>query len=107
MGWNFKWVSSFDTDFNYDFQVSFTREQIASGQALRGFKNEKVDMTDLPGESVFFKNEKGEIFRTHSNYVGSDLLLPVYGYLDFTPVGRNEKSYFDWIKHHDKYAPKT
>lgn len=103
MGWKFHWVSSGKTDFNYDFQASFTKEEIASGKAFYSFNWQKVGMEDLPGVSVFFKNDQGEIFRTFSNYEGDDLLLPVYGYLDITPKGRDEKEYFDWIKHHDKY----
>lgn len=103
MGWKFKWVSSGESDFNYDFDVSFTKAQRENGTARFGFKPAKPGMSDLPAISVFYKNENGEIFRTFSSYEGGDALLPIYGYLDLTPIGRNEKSYFDWIKHHDKY----
>jgi predicted dithiol-disulfide oxidoreductase (DUF899 family) len=103
MGWKFKWVSSLGSDFNYDFTVSFTPEQLAKGRAQFGYSEKPVDMADLPAVSVFYKNDKGEIFRTYSNYGTGSFLLSVYDYLDLTPMGRNEKSYFDWIKHHDKY----
>ncbi|MBX3039385.1 MAG: DUF899 domain-containing protein [Bdellovibrionaceae bacterium] len=101
MGWKFKWVSSGRSDFNFDFHVSFTKEQLAKGKVFYDFEMRDVDMEDMPGLSVFYKNEKGEIFRTY--YGGDDSLLGVCNYLDLTPIGRNEKSYFDWIKHHDKY----
>ena len=103
MGWKFKWVSSGGSDFNFDFGVSFTPEQLKKGRAIFGIEEQEIDMADLPAISVFYKNERGEIFRTYFNKSGDQQLLPVYGYLDVTPVGRNEKSYFDWIKHHDKY----
>jgi predicted dithiol-disulfide oxidoreductase (DUF899 family) len=103
MGWRFNWVSSENSDFNFDFNVSFTPEEMAKNEAFYNYEKRKVSVADLPALSVFIKDESGDIYRTYTNYaVGDDLLL-VYQYLDLTPIGRNEKSYFDWIKHHDKY----
>jgi predicted dithiol-disulfide oxidoreductase (DUF899 family) len=111
MGWSFRWVSSHGSDFNYDFNVSFTPEQIANGEAVYNYRKGKVPLEDLAGDSVFFKNEKGEIFHTYSQFGrGGEEGLGLYTLLDITPKGRNENgptfSMGDWVRHHDRYEAK-
>ena len=108
MGWRFKWVSSHGGDFNYDYHVSFTPEQIATGEMYYNYEMSRIDSDELSGLSVFYKDETGDIFHTHSQYArGSDLLLGTYNYLDLTPKGRNENgpghNLTDWVRHHDRY----
>jgi len=68
MGWNFTWVSSYNSDFNYDFNVSFTPEQIAAGTAFYNFQQGNPGMEDLSGDSVFYKDNSGQIFHTYSTF---------------------------------------
>jgi predicted dithiol-disulfide oxidoreductase (DUF899 family) len=108
MGWNFKWVSSFESDFNYDFHVSFKKEQIEKGEVDYNFGTIKVDpryvTEELPGLSVFAKNEAGEVFLTYSTYArGLDSILDANHYLDLTPEGRNGEAYPNWPRRHDEY----
>ena len=105
MGWQFKWVSSFGSDFNYDFHVSFTKEQLAAGEVDYNFERQSVgNNEELHGESVFYRNDAGEIFHTYSSYArGGDLLIGAHNYLDLTPKGRNENSTMDWVRLHDRY----
>ena len=109
MGWSFKWVSSHGTDFNFDFQVSFTPEQIAAGAAEYNFVKQPIegpDATEREGVSVFFKDHAGRIFRTYSTYArGIDLLNTAYNFLDLVPMGRNEgdRGPF-WVRRHDEYG---
>jgi predicted dithiol-disulfide oxidoreductase (DUF899 family) len=106
MGWRFKWVSSFESDFNYDYRVSFTQEQLAKGSCYNfgtsGFSGEEA-----PGLSMFYKNAEGDIFHTYSTYArGLDILLGAYNYLDMTPKGRDEDGLsfsMAWVRHHDRY----
>jgi predicted dithiol-disulfide oxidoreductase (DUF899 family) len=106
MGWRFKWVSSFGSDFNYDYRVSFTKEQLAKGKCYN-FETSGFSGEEAPGLSVFYKNAEGEIFRTYSTYArGLDILLGAYNYLDMTPKGRDEdglKFSMAWVRHHDRY----
>jgi predicted dithiol-disulfide oxidoreductase (DUF899 family) len=109
MGWRFRWVSSFGSDFNYDFNVSFTPEQVARRQAYYNYRTGPVPLEDLSGESVFYKNPKGEIFHTYSTFGrGAEELLGTYVCLDLTPKGRNETgpshNLSDWVRHHDRYG---
>lgn len=111
MGWRFVWVSSNGSDFNYDYGVSFTPEQIASGSVTYNYRQEKLQGEEQPGISVFFKNGKGEIFHTYSAYGrGDESTIGAYAYLDLAPKGRNETgpgfNLGDWVKHHDKYEDK-
>jgi predicted dithiol-disulfide oxidoreductase (DUF899 family) len=109
MGWQFRWVSSFETDFNHDYHVSFTKEEMASGKlkynydALADFPAEEA-----PGASVFYKNDAGEIFHTYSTYArGLDILVGAYNFLDLAPKGRDEDGLafsMAWVRHHDRYA---
>ncbi len=108
MGWTFDWVSSGGSDFNYDFDVSFTPEQIAQGKATYNYQETAVPLEDLSGFSVFYKSETGEIFHTYSTFGrGAEEVLGSYMLLDLTPKGRNENgpnfSLTDWVRHHDRY----
>lgn len=110
MGWRFKWVSSAGSQFNYDFQASFTPEQISRGAAI--FNYAKVDpamadMSDREGASAFYKDDSGAIFHTYSTWArGIDLLNTTYNFLDLTAKGRDEdpQSTQSWVKYHDKYT---
>lgn len=105
MGWKAKWVSSWESDFNYDFNVSFTKAQLA-GDVSYNYRtiNGKDAYDELPGLSVFYKNENGEVFHTYSSYArGNEEVNGVFIYLDITPKGRNEKEIMDWVKRHDEY----
>jgi predicted dithiol-disulfide oxidoreductase (DUF899 family) len=112
MGWRFPWVSSHRSDFNYDFNVSFTAEQIASGHALYNFQAAPqwtAGVEDLSGDSVFYKDESGQIFHTYSTYGrGGEQFLGIYGFLDVVPSGRNETgpyySLADWARPRNMYG---
>lgn len=110
MGWQFDWVSSFDSDFNYDFHVSFTKQQLDQGCVDYNFGTITSDSRylseELPGLSVFLKDESGQILLTYSTYArGLDMLLGTHHYLDLTPEGRNEAGYRAWPRRHDEYPP--
>ena len=108
MGWRFKWASSFGSDFNYDYGVSFTEEQIAKGQLEYNYGTAQYPAVDLPGTSVFAKDESGQVFHTYSSYArGGDLLIGAFNWLDLTPKGRNETIIMDWVRLHDEYDCKT
>jgi predicted dithiol-disulfide oxidoreductase (DUF899 family) len=106
MGWSFPWVSSYGSDFNYDFHVSFTEEQLAAGKVdynyglVEGYE-------ELPGVSVFSKNARGEVFHTYSCYArGIDMVNGAYQFLDLVPKGRDEdgfESSMEWVRRHDQY----
>src|SRR5260221_1392257 len=104
MGWTFKWVSSFGTDFNFDFHVSFTPEEMAR----KGFYNFAMQNPDAPereGVSVFYKNVKRRVFRTYSTFArGIDMMNVEYQYLDLVPKGRDEGGRGPyWVRRHDEY----
>lgn len=106
MGWHFKWVSSNQTDFNFDFNVSFTPEQLRSGKVFYNYANEAMRIDEREGVSAFYKDSKGEVYHTYSSYArGIDLLNTTYNFLDLTAKGRNEnpEQPQDWVRHHDKY----
>ena len=104
MGWGFKWVSSFGNDFNRDYNVSFTKDDIAKGKGYYNYQEHGFPMEEAHGVSIFYKNEKGDVFHTYSAYArGADILIGAYNWLDLTPKGRNESGPMDWIRHHDKY----
>ncbi len=103
MDWKFKWVSSFGSDFNYDYNVSFTDEQIAEGEVYYNYAKQETG-SESPGTSVFYRNSTGQVFHTYSTYSrGGDILIGAHNFLDLTPKGRNEKGTMDWLRHHDKY----
>ncbi|HWA26408.1 MAG TPA: DUF899 domain-containing protein [Lacunisphaera sp.] len=109
MGWKFKWVSSGNGDFNYDFHVSFTPEQIRSGTATYNYAPvppEMEDMSDREGASAFYRDKSGTVYHTYSTYArGIDLLNNTYNFLDLTAKGRAEdpEATQDWVRHHDRY----
>ena len=106
MGWSFKWLSSFGTDFNFDFNVSFTPEEMNKGKAFYNFTQQSPDVPEREGISVFLKNPKGRLFRTYSTYArGIDMLNVDYQYLDLVPKGRDEGSRGPfWVRRHDEYG---
>jgi predicted dithiol-disulfide oxidoreductase (DUF899 family) len=107
MGWRFHWVSSFGSDFNYDYQVSQSKEEAATGKAYYNYELGEFPSEERPGLSVFYKNN-GEIFHTYSAYArGLDILVPTYNFLDLTPKGRDEDGLphpMAWVRHHDRYS---
>ena len=106
MGWNFPWVSSFGSDFNFDYHVSFTLEDLAKDKVFYNFSpTAPSDANDeLPGLSAFYKNDKGEVFHTYSSYArGAEEILGTLMILDHAPKGRNEDSTMDFVKRHDEY----
>jgi predicted dithiol-disulfide oxidoreductase (DUF899 family) len=108
MGWNFKWVSSFGSDFNYDFHVSYTPEQITGGQVYYNYNFIPASSEELSGDSVFYRDSSGDIFHTYSTHGrGDEMFVGTYMYLDITPKGRNENgpryNLTDWVRHHDRY----
>ena len=107
MDWDFNWVSSFNSDFNFDYQVSFTPEEMEKGEMFHNFHMEKFSMEEAPGISVFYKNDQGEVFHTYSTYRrGLDMFNGAYHYMDITPKGRDEDdlSYtMAWLRRHDQY----
>jgi predicted dithiol-disulfide oxidoreductase (DUF899 family) len=112
MGWKFRWVSSYHSDFNYDFDVSFSREEVASGRALYNYgvaPQWTADIEDLSGDSVFYKDKAGQIFHTYSTFArGGEEFLGIYRILDATPKGRNENgpyhSLTDWARPRNMYG---
>jgi predicted dithiol-disulfide oxidoreductase (DUF899 family) len=109
MGWHFKWVSSNGSEFNRDYHVSFTKEDIADGNTMYNYKADgKKTEGEAPGISAFYQDERGEIFHTYSCYArGGDLLIGAYNYLDLAPKGRNEASELKgWVRRHDEYELK-
>ncbi len=106
MGWDFRWVSSFNNDFNYDFFVSFTPEQLQNGTGFYNYGTMDPGGADREGASVLYQDESGSIFHTYSCYArGIDMLNGTYNFLDLTPKGRDENPDFpvDWVTHHDRY----
>ena len=106
MGWRFKWVSSNWTDFNFDFHVSFTPEQIKSGVLPYNYGKFKMKIDELQGVSAFYRDKHGDICHTYSSYArGIDLMNTTYNFLDLTAKGRDENpdATQDWVRYHDKY----
>jgi predicted dithiol-disulfide oxidoreductase (DUF899 family) len=107
MGWRFKWVSSHENDFNRDYHVSFTKDEMAQGKVQYNFGLNTFPSEEAPGVSVFYKDGDGAIYHTYSSYArGVEELLGVYTYLDFAPKGRDEEGLpfpMAWVRHHDKY----
>lgn len=106
MGWSFKWVSSGDTDFNTDFGVAFTPEEVAKKEALYNFAMQDPRSTDREGISVFVRDADGSVFRTYSAYArGIDMMSADYQYLDLLPKGRDEGGRGPyWVRRHDEYG---
>jgi predicted dithiol-disulfide oxidoreductase (DUF899 family) len=108
MGWKFRWASSFENEFNRDYHVSFTPEEVAKKEMYYNFKTQLFPSDEGPGGSVFYKNDKGEVFHTYSAYGrGLEHIMNVYCYMDLTPRGRHEEGLtphpMAWVRHHDRY----
>ena len=111
MGWRFTWVSSFGSEFNYDYGVSFTAQQLASGRGIYNFDKLRFPLDEAPGLSVFYQphssDAAGEVFHTYSTYArGGEAVIGAYHYLDFAPKGRGEDGLaftMSWLRHHDRY----
>jgi predicted dithiol-disulfide oxidoreductase (DUF899 family) len=107
MGWTFKWVSSFASDFNSDYYVTFTPEQTQSGEMYYNYRIGKFPVSEAPGISVFYKNAGGEVFHTYSSFArGLENFIGTYTLLDIVPKGRDEgalKYGMEWVRHHDRY----
>jgi len=108
MGWWFTWVSSHGTDFNFDYHVSFTKDQTAKGAVDYNFAPREFPSEEAPGISIFYKDEHGVVFHTYSAYArGLDMLVGAYNYLDLAPKGRDEDALaftMAWVRHHDRYG---
>ena len=107
MGWSFKWVSSQETDFNSDYRVSFTADELENGGFIYNFDTRKAFGPEGPGISVFYKDESGDVFHTYSCYArGLDMLNGAYHFLDLVPKGRDEADLpwpMAWVRRHDIY----
>jgi len=108
MGWGFPWISAYGNDFNYDYHVSFTQEELATGKVSYNFTETPVSDrsagTELPGLSSFYKDASGEVFHTYSSYArGGEELIGTLMILDRAPKGRNETTTMDFVRRHDEY----
>ena len=107
MGWNFKWVSSYDNDFNFDYHVSFTPEELSKKKAFYNYNLQDTHSPEREGVSVFYKDTAGHVFHTYSAYArGIDVLNVAYHYLDLVPKGRDEDGHEFaqfWVRRHDEY----
>jgi predicted dithiol-disulfide oxidoreductase (DUF899 family) len=110
MGWSVRWVSSYGNDFNRDFHVSFTKDEMEKGEVDYNFGVTRFPANEAPGVSVFYKDAEGSIFHTYSAYArGLEPMLATYDLLDMTPKGRDEDHFafpMAWIRHHDRYSEK-
>jgi predicted dithiol-disulfide oxidoreductase (DUF899 family) len=109
MGWRFRWLSSYGSDFNYDYRVSFATDDVANGTIDYNYGSARIIAEEMSGLSVFYKGDAGEIFHTYSTFGrGDELVDTTYMYLDLTPKGRNETgphyNLGDWVRHHDRYG---
>ena len=106
MGWHFPWVSSFANDFNFDFHVSFNEDEVGKDGDYN-YERQEIESDEMPGASVFYKDETGAVFHTYSAYArGLDILVGTYNFLDLTPKGRDEAELpwtMAWVRHHDRY----
>ena len=109
MGWRFKWVSSFRSDFNRDYGVTFSPEDAAAGEAAYNYAATSFPLTEAPGVSVFCMDESHEVFHTYSSYArGLDMFIGAYHLLDVVPKGRDEDGLafrMEWVRHRDRYPP--
>jgi predicted dithiol-disulfide oxidoreductase (DUF899 family) len=107
MGWRFKWVSSQGNDFNFDYHVSFTKEDEQKNKAYYNYTVGEFINDEMPGLSVFYKDKNGDVFHTCSTYArGLDILVGAYNFLDLVPKGRDEDQLdftMDWVRRHDQY----
>jgi predicted dithiol-disulfide oxidoreductase (DUF899 family) len=108
MGWSFKWLSSLGSDFNFDFGVSATPDDMGKGQVTYNYASRKPFGPEMPGLSVFYEDDDGAIYHTYSCYArGLDMLNTAYHLLDLVPKGRDEAALqypMAWVKLRDQYA---
>jgi predicted dithiol-disulfide oxidoreductase (DUF899 family) len=108
MGWNFKWVSSYDNDFNFDYHVSFTPKELSEKKAFYNYNLQDTHSPEREGVSVFYKETADHVFHTYSAYArGIDVLNVAYHYLDLVPKGRDEDGHEFaqfWVRRHDEYS---
>jgi predicted dithiol-disulfide oxidoreductase (DUF899 family) len=106
MGWRFKWVSSFGSDFNRDFHVSFTPEE-RQAAVWYNYAMRRFGSPEAPGASVFYRDADGQIYHTYSCYArGLDAVNGAYQWLDLVPKGRDEAALpytMAWVRHRDRY----
>jgi len=106
MGWRFVWVSSYDSNFNPDFHVSFTKDEMAQGKVNYNYTMQQFPSEEAPGISVFYRNAVGDVFHTYSAYGrGVEQLVGTYMILDMVPTGRDEDHLgftMEWVRHHDR-----
>lgn len=107
MGWRFEWVSSHGSEFNRDFAVSFTPEELASGAVFYNYARRPFGSGEAPGISVFRQDAAGEVFHTYSTYGrGVEVMMGAYMLMDLAPRGRSERDVphkMEWVRHHDRY----
>ena len=107
MGWDVAWVSAHDTDFNFDFHVSFTPAEMAAGDVYYNYGKRPFPHEEAPGVSVFARGADGAIYHTYSTYGrGVEFIMGAYHILDLTPKGRDEEKLdygMEWVRHHDRY----
>lgn len=105
MGWRFAWVSSYASDFNFDYHVSFNEADKARGKAIYNYVEQDYMSDELPGVSAFYRDEAGNVYHTYSTYArGGEMLIGTYAMLELTAKGRNEeKDMREWMRHHDRY----
>jgi len=107
MGWDFKWVSSLGSDFNRDYDVTFTQAELDKGEQYYNFAKTRFPSSEGPGISVFAKDDDGAIYHTYSTYArGLDMLNGAYHYIDLTPKGRageKEHGNMHWLRRRDQY----
>jgi predicted dithiol-disulfide oxidoreductase (DUF899 family) len=108
MGWRFKWISSHGNDFNRDYHVSFSKDEMDRGKVYYNYDMGEFPSEEAPGASVFYKDANGDIFHTYSSYArGLDMLIGAYNFLDLAPKGRDEAGLpwtMAWVRHHDRYG---
>jgi predicted dithiol-disulfide oxidoreductase (DUF899 family) len=114
MGWRFPWVSPFGNDFNFDYHVSFSKDELAKGEIFYNYdviEDPQYQNDELPGASVFYKDTSGTVFHTYSAYArGLDILVGTYNFLDLVPKGRDEDELpwtMAWVRRHDEYEDAT
>lgn len=107
MGWTFPWYSSLHTDFNFDYQVSFSPDPAKQGEYMYNYRKGEFGGEEAPGISVFYRDVDGAIYHTYSTYGrGLDMLNGAYHFLDLTPKGRDEAGLpwpMAWLRRHDQY----
>jgi predicted dithiol-disulfide oxidoreductase (DUF899 family) len=108
MDWSFQWLSSHESDFNYDFGASFTPAEVESGEPVFNHRTLAPGIEDREGASTFYKDPAGKIFHTYSTHGrGIDMLNGAYNFIDLTAKGRDEDDLpgtQDWVRYHDRYG---